>query len=1246
MSSSDDHDHTAPLPGTGNYAGDEPALPVRLGNYMLVELLGRGAMGRVYRAEQLEPVRRTVAIKLLSTDLVDRDVLARFEAERHALARMGHPNIAQVFDAGATEARQPYFVMEYVPGETLTRYCETHRLGLEARLALFRGVVAAIQHAHQKGIIHRDIKPSNILVTERDGEAVPKVIDFGLAKALSGQLGDHTLHTHFGTLLGTPAYMSPEQAALSDEAVDTRSDIYALGLVLFELLTGDLPFGRMGDRRTTIEQMLRAIREDEPPRPSQVLAGQPRDRLSPGLDPAIRGALREDLDWIVLRCLAKQPEQRYPSAAALLADIERFLRHEPVHARRSSLGYVLSKHFRRHRLGIAISTGVVLLALVLGGGWLGTRMEAAAQAEAAQRFGQSVERLDGQLRLAHTIPLHDTTPTRERLADRLAALETELPELSGWSRGPALYALGRVSLSLDRTDDARGHLETAWREGYRAPEVAYALGLTYGRLYRDGLEALEGETNDDQRRAREAELQRQFRDPAVQYLARGRSGMAEPADFGDALIAFYEGDLPRARSLASGVADTAPWLYEARVLVGDAWRQEGNELRDAGDYEAALSAYGSARAAYRNAAAVGESDPAVHVRLCALASERLQLHLYGPAAGTAGVFEAGREACDAALKAFPGHADAYTRRARLLLMQGRLVEQEGGEPADLYTESARAGERAAELQSDGETSLLTAGSAYQRLAELQTERSGESPQEWLARAAGVYRRAMEVNPDNPDIYNELGNVHAIRGEYLEFYTSEDPMPDFRQAERYYEEAIRRRPDSPYIFNNQGILFADIASELRVGGGDPVPWFERAFESYHRAIELKADHTFAYNNLGIAYVSRARHGEEVYEDPMPWLDKAVETLEQAVALRPDYRNGWHNLGRAHLNRLQALSDRALDPRPAASNALEAFRRALDQRPTADAWLNIGNTHLALARHAVVHGGDPEPELDEAWRSYGEALAIVPNHTHALGNRWDVATERGRYLMSRGRDARPEAGRAIEGLTGLTGDFPDNFEPWEKLGDAWLLKARYELLAGHDPSASLDAAEETLARTLEINNDAAAVRLDLVDAMLLRAGWMLERGKDANGALQAAGRYLDRVAGADAAAGNRSLATATARFHATRARAMAAAGQDPSGALEGASAAAQRLRSLAPDHPESLRQTARVAYWRYRLTGRTDGLEAGLSAAESLDTARSGDAEAQRIIAVLREAAGDGEASALASERARALNPLQAGRDPLP
>ena len=374
-----------------------PDVPSQIGPYRLIEPLGEGGMGEVWLADQLEPVRRRVALKIIKAGMDSKQVVARFESERQALALMDHPAIAKVFDGGTTPEGRPYFVMEYFPGVPITEYCDRNQLSTAERLELFTQVCEGIQHAHQKAVIHRDLKPSNILVSQVDGRAEPKIIDFGIAKATGYRLTEKTLFTELGAVIGTPEYMSPEQADSTGQDVDTRTDVYSLGVILYQLLTGELPFASAELRSASYEQLLRTLREIEPSRPSSKVS-----TLGPEVEEVARkrntepGTLRRqlegDLDSITLKALEKERSRRYGTATELAEDIRRHLRHEPVVARPPGAGYRMQKYLRRHRVGVAVASGLALLLVAFAATMAVQVRRTAAERDRATRERETAER--------------------------------------------------------------------------------------------------------------------------------------------------------------------------------------------------------------------------------------------------------------------------------------------------------------------------------------------------------------------------------------------------------------------------------------------------------------------------------------------------------------------------------------------------------------------------------------------------------------------------------------------------------------------------------------------------------------------------------------------------------------------------------------------------------------------------------------------------------------------------------------
>ncbi len=459
-------------------AGARESVGARIGRYVLGERLGEGGFGAVYRAEQDEPVRRTVALKVIKLGMDTRAVIARFEAERQALAMMEHPHIARVLDGGATAAGRPYFVMELVQGQTITSYCNERQLGVKERLEVFLQVCGAVQHAHQKGVIHRDLKPSNILVAEAEGRPVAKVIDFGIAKAIHAPLTEKTLTTRRHGFLGTPAYMSPEQLGLGQGDVDTRSDIYSLGALLYELLAGAPPSATEAWRAAGYGEVQRALHRHEPPAPSDRVARlEPESRravaATRGTAPGrLIGELRGDLDRIVLKCLEQDRARRYETTEDLARDVVRHLRNEPVLARPATPGYRAAKFLRRNGRGVALAAAALVAAGSFGA-YHAVRL--AAERDRAQLEAKKAAKVSELLTEILTSSDPFRTPTEKSLLESSAERVRREFAAEPAVRAEILNAIGRVHLR-------RGEHEKALPVLTEALAAGRAIGRPDGRL--------------------------------------------------------------------------------------------------------------------------------------------------------------------------------------------------------------------------------------------------------------------------------------------------------------------------------------------------------------------------------------------------------------------------------------------------------------------------------------------------------------------------------------------------------------------------------------------------------------------------------------------------------------------------------------------------------------------------------------------------------------------------------------------
>lgn len=432
-----------------------------IGNYRLIEELGRGGMGQVWLAEQTAPVKRRVALKFIKGGIFDSATLQRFQTERQSLAIMDHPTIAKVFDAGATPDSQPYFVMEYVPGAPITDYCDQKKLKVPERLELFIQVCEGVQHAHQKAIIHRDLKPVNILVVEVDGKPVPRIIDFGLAKGVTPAVLGEVQFTMVGSFLGTPGYMSPEQADPGLQDVDTRTDVYSLGAVLYVLLAGSLPFETEQWKKRPFHEALRQLREEDPPRPSTKASRQ--DELTNataearGTEPKqLVSILRGDLDWIAMKALERDRTRRYATPSELSADIRRYLRHEPVQARPATMAYRITKYVRRHRVGVGVAAILTTVLVAF----------AAIQSVQLRRITRERDRAD---RIAQFMTgIFKQSDPYERVGDTVTAreiLDKAAKDIdTGLAKDPQLqaqmmYVIGKAYLNLGLFPSAQSLFE-------------------------------------------------------------------------------------------------------------------------------------------------------------------------------------------------------------------------------------------------------------------------------------------------------------------------------------------------------------------------------------------------------------------------------------------------------------------------------------------------------------------------------------------------------------------------------------------------------------------------------------------------------------------------------------------------------------------------------------------------------------------------------------------------------------------
>jgi serine/threonine-protein kinase len=865
--------------------------------YRDVSLLGEGGMGTVFRAYDLR-LGRAVALKLLKR--TGPEELSRFLQEARAQARIQHENVCPVHDAGDAGG-EPFIVMQLIEGEPLSRAKD--RMSLEQKVMVMRKVAAAVHEAHRAGLIHRDIKPGNILVERADdGSFKPYVVDFGLAREVTAQG-----QTLTGAVLGTPAYMAPEQARGDVRALDRRTDVYSLGVTLYDLLADRTPFVE-----EQVWKLIVAVTTGDPPSLASVKKGVP-----------------EELETIVMKCLERDPARRYDSARALGEDLQRFLDGEPVHATRAGLAYVLWKKAKKHKLATSLVATTTAAVLTFSAVWVKARREAEAQARMGQEMGESVKEMELFLRSAYELPLHDVERERGVVRGRLTRIEERMRAAGKIADGPGHHALGRGYLALGDPSSAREHLERATAAGYSSPELSYSLAQALGELYRREMESTRRITNEEDRKRREAELARELRDPALTALRSVVGAQIEVPEHAEGLIAFYEGRYDDALAKARAASEKAPWMYEAKKLEADALFALGSRYRHdaAFDYERMMAYFEPAAKAYRVAAEIARSDPEVHRSECDLWMQAaLSDRMKGQSAARS--FDLSLAACDRAVSASSADPRALVQRALALRLRAEVGVGAGGEDTTAAAETAlRAAEEAVRASPGDAMAQYALGGSAHLAADERFQRGFEASAE---RARAAFEEAIRIDPGFTWALDELGDVFTLTA-MLGSWRGADPEPSLDAALRQYDRAIARDATFRAPVSKKALVQALLAEDLLSRGRSPEEPLSQLRKSAEALASEGGGSWLSAYWTARAHRLRARYEADSGGDPRPSVEAASSSLKGlGEEVKKDY---WLSCEIAEIRLVEAEHAVAAgrEPSDALREARDAARRAATAKP---------------------------------------------------------------------------------------------------------------------------------------------------------------------------------------------------------------------------------------------------------------------------------------------------------------------------
>jgi serine/threonine-protein kinase len=989
-------------------------------HYRNLRFIAEGGMGRVFRA--FDPsLKRRVALKFLRRD--DPELVARFVLEAQHQAMVEHPNICRVYEVGEWQG-QSYIAMQFIQGETLE--AAMPGLSLLEKVQVIEAVAEAIHAAHRVGLIHRDLKPSNIMVSRQEQGLAPSILDFGLARGI-----DAAEFTQDGLAVGTVHYMAPEQVRGQHARINRQTDVYGLGATLHKILTGEAPFAAFNG----VEAFRRTVETDVPP----------LRRLVPEL-PA-------DLDTITRKCLEKDPARRYENALAVADDLRRWLAGEPILARKPTLSYLVTKWARRHKLVVAVAGAGILATLGLGGVALVTASRARAQAQYAQHFGQEAERIEALLRYASLLPPHDVRPELAQARARMATLELEAQRAGRLASGPSAYALGRSHLALGDAERARPLLEAAWAGGLHTPEVALALGRALAASYQQELDLARALPSKELREARERELVRDLRDPALARLREGAPAALESPAYQEALVAFMGGQWDLAQTQARAALAATPWLFEAKRLEGEALLERAKVLQNPSE---ALTLLLLAEQTFAEASRLGPSDPTTALDEVRVLSDRASVEI---ASGrqAAPTLTACRKAVARVQLLRPDSGEAKARLARSLAHWADLQRPLGPSVREAFQEAQAHSREGLAREPDNPAVVAIRIRMLISAGMIEFRNQGRDPLPAYREALELARKAQARHPQEPT-FASLVALACMRKMSWEINTGTPPWASFEEGLSQARALRERFPGLPGAHQGLAALWVERAEFERVHGLDPRPSVAATLD----ALAMADGRGLRLGNpgwtFGDAHLIRGQYLLATEGGGETDFEKAAEGYRQALRANPKQFAAHGEVAEAALGVAQGRLERGLDPSPALDEAQASLDR-LGGRDTAPDQAEHLRGQLALlqGRQRLASGGDPSLDWARAETRFRKAFAFTGLAKAQVG----VAEVRARAYFRAGKPQ--DRAQALAAARAALKRDPLRAEAW-----LWIAVVEQEAFRRGEAKAAMPAKEAwTQALTLDAN-----------------------------------------------------------------------------------------------------------------------------------------------------------------------------------